>query len=479
MELELGQVVGRYVLESKIGEGGMAVVYKAKHQTLGLPFALKFLKVSNESIRQRLIREGRLQASLRHPNVVGVTDVLMYQGSPCLVMEFIDGPSLDEWLVSNRPSLDETEFLFLQILDAVNEAHDNGFIHRDLKPSNIMLQSKKGILVPKVCDFGLAKAMEKDQIGYTRSGMTMGTPAYMAPEQVRNAKSTDSRADIFALGAILYEMVTGRKAFQGKDTLELFNAVATHPHIPTRKLVKSVADRIGMAIDGALVKDPDDRIPSCAVLREVLLGKRGWQAAVKKSVDTIYLDGIDYAVDQPGEDSPTMCETHISDGQGNKAPKREKARGTARSASLPPKQSQAISDSDLQPKGRQGIVTGHNLSLRAGPTVAADRIALLRRGTTVRVVAHFDAIEAQEGQLKDDYEFKPLKGESYTLPAGLAFAFTGENDTHYRAEFIAPTHTDIGYIPKSLVRDMSEERWYQIETENDIGWIISRYLRMY
>jgi serine/threonine protein kinase len=470
MELALGQNVGRYELESKIGEGGMAVVYKARHKTLNLPFALKFLKVTDKSIQQRLIQEGRLQATLRHPNVVRVTDVLIHEGSPCLVMEYIDGPSLDEWLAKNEPGIPQTEEMFLQILDAVQEAHDLGFVHRDLKPANIMLQYKKKKLIPKVCDFGLAKALDKDLVGHTQTGVTMGTPAYMAPEQVRNSKDADSRADIFALGAILYEMVTSKRAFCGKDTLELLNAVALHPHTPTRKLVKSVPNRIGLAIDGALIKDPDFRIPDCSVFKDVLLGKREWEKENSSSGDTLYysLEGVD---EGDVQESPTVLKK--SDLKAPAPRKVSKAVDQEPISKQPPKKPSSGNAKT------QGIVTGHNLFLRSGPTVAADMVALLRRGSTVKVLGHFDSINAQEGQLKDDFEFEPLDGESYRLPAGLAFAFTGENETHYRVEFIAGTVRDVGYIPKALVRVMGDERWYEVETKQGTGWVIARYLRLY
>ena len=136
-----------------------------------------------------------------------------------------------------------------------------------------MIETRWGKRVAKVCDFGLAKAMEEEDQGFTKTGVTMGTPAYMAPEQVRNAKTVDQRADIFALGTILYEMVTGQQAFQGTDTLELLMAVAKDPHRPPEKVIEDLPKRISAAINGALEKNPNHRIPDCEIFRKIYLGE--------------------------------------------------------------------------------------------------------------------------------------------------------------------------------------------------------------
>jgi len=274
--LEPGQQIDRYTVDRLLGQGGMAVVYRVKHSQLGSFHALKVLTLTSAGIRERLLQEGRVQASLRHPNIVTVTDVIDVGGSPGLVMEYIEGPGLDEWLASHRPTMQEAESLFRSVIEGVAAAHDKGLVHRDLKPGNIMLaQGSGGGFIPKVADFGLAKALEAadPEMQKTRSGVTMGTPAYMAPEQIRDAKNVDSRADVFSLGCILYELICGRPPFAGPDILSIFNAVASGSYPPPISLIPDLPARVQNAIQGCLVVDREHRIPDCHVLLAVLDGK--------------------------------------------------------------------------------------------------------------------------------------------------------------------------------------------------------------
>ena len=205
MHITIGDIVERYQVESMLGEGGMAVVYAVRHTTLGTKHALKLLTLSNPKIRERLIREGKVQAGLQHPNVVTVTDVLDVDGAPALLMEKIDGPDLQTWLHEHTPDLNQARHVFDCILSAMEHAHSLNIVHRDLKPANVLMaQNHQGQWIPKVTDFGLAKALARDaDPSSTRTGQPMGTPAYMSPEQVRDAKNVDQRTDIFALGCIL------------------------------------------------------------------------------------------------------------------------------------------------------------------------------------------------------------------------------------------------------------------------------------
>ena len=269
----IGTTLDRYSVEAELGAGGMATVYRVRHLTLGSLHALKVLKVQSASIRQRLVQEGRVQATLRHPNIVAVTDVIDVDGAPGLVMEFIDGPSLEGWLEENRPSLAQSEAIFRGILAGVARAHRQGLVHRDLKPGNVLLDSSgdDGI-VPKVADFGLAKILD-DEEGFgsqTRSGIAMGTPAYMAPEQVRSAKNVDQRADIFALGCILYELVGGDRPFHGDDLLETMTAVCSGEYTP---LPPDVPQRVRDTVAACLVVDRERRVADCAGIRALLSGE--------------------------------------------------------------------------------------------------------------------------------------------------------------------------------------------------------------
>ncbi|TNE92852.1 MAG: serine/threonine protein kinase [Deltaproteobacteria bacterium] len=284
--LEPGEVVDRYTVEEILGQGGMAVVYRVRHNQLDSLHALKILTITNPGIKDRLLQEGKVQASLRHPNIVAVTDVLEVRGAPGLVMEFIEGPGLDGWLQQQQPTVDEAVRLFEGICLGVAHAHDKGVIHRDLKPANVMMAPASGTWVPKVADFGLAKAVTEDgSMQKTRSGVTMGTPQYMAPEQIRDAKSVDQRADVFSLGCILYELVCGRPPFVGPDILSIFNAVASGSFPAAVSLVPDLPPEVRDAIEGALVVDRDSRIGSVNQLLEVLRGAPLPESAMLASIE--------------------------------------------------------------------------------------------------------------------------------------------------------------------------------------------------
>ena len=200
--LESGdQVDGRYVVDARIGVGGMAEVYRVKHVSLGSVHALKVLLLPHPGLRERFLREGRIQ--IRHPNVVAVTDVIEHRGKLGLLMEYVDHVSLQQLLEAQGAlPLDQALTLFAYILSGMSAAHASGVLHRDIKPANILLANTAQGLVPKITDFGIAKVvMEGAAPGATRDGTMMGTPGYMAPEQVLNAADVDRRVDVFALGA--------------------------------------------------------------------------------------------------------------------------------------------------------------------------------------------------------------------------------------------------------------------------------------
>ncbi len=283
MELAPGTEVDRYIVEKAIGRGGMAVVYRVRHSRLGTVHALKVLSLPSAAIQDRLLQEGRVQANLRHPNVVSVTDVIDVHGTPGLVMEFVDGPSLDRHLWKKKIlAIEEADSLSRGIIAGVAAAHALSLVHRDLKPANILLTTnEKGEMVPKITDFGLAKILRGtglEQANATRSGHTMGTPQYMSPEQIRNAKHVDERADVFSLGSVLYELVTGQSAFPGEDMFDVFTRITSGKYVPLRDLVPDVPQRIETAILGALEPDIDRRIQSANDLLAIWSGDRRWNS---------------------------------------------------------------------------------------------------------------------------------------------------------------------------------------------------------
>jgi serine/threonine-protein kinase len=267
-----GDRIDRYELIRLLGEGGMASVWLTRHAVLGSQHALKVLNaelVSDDEIRDRFLAEGRIQAQLRHPNLLPVTDVVAIPGVAGLVMEYVDGPSLEQWLAARAapPRADELRAIFLPILAGIAEAHHHGVIHRDLKPANILLERRRdGTLRPRIADFGIAKIATDARLKHearnkTRARMRMGTLAYMSPEQITDAGEVDRRADVFALGAILYELATGRPAFDGPTEYAVMNAIVTGGW--ERPAPGAVDPRVLACIERALDPTPAERFPDC------------------------------------------------------------------------------------------------------------------------------------------------------------------------------------------------------------------------
>lgn len=273
-----GHTIDRYVVEAVIGTGGTAVVYRVRHRQLNTLHALKVMSVTSPTIRERMIREGKVQAALRHLNVVAVTDVLEIDGAPSLLLEFIEGPTLEDALRRYRLTVADAEVLFQGIVSGVKHAHQHGLVHRDLKPANVLLAKTPDGFVPKVTDFGLAKVLQADaeSTGSTRNGIAMGTPHYMAPEQIRDARNVDQRADLFSLGCLLYELVCGDRTFPGDDALSIYNAIIAGEYIAPKTLVPDLPERLDVAIRGCLALKPERRIPDCGMLLAVMKGEHAW-----------------------------------------------------------------------------------------------------------------------------------------------------------------------------------------------------------
>jgi len=284
--LRIGQTIERFAVEDYLGHGGMAVVYRVRHLHLGSMHALKILTIPRPSVRERLLKEGRTQAVLRHPNIVAVTDVIDVGGSPALVMEYVDGPTLERWLTRFRPSLEEAWIIARGICAGVGEAHHHGLVHRDLKPGNVLLARTSRGFIPKVTDFGIARLLEEaEQMSTTASNVAMGTPHYMAPEQIRDAHTADRRADVFSIGAILYELATGERAFPGEDVLTVLNAVAEAQYVPPETHVPGLPTSLVQTIKGCLVVDPEARFQTCEAVVAALGERVSAGALVEQGLD--------------------------------------------------------------------------------------------------------------------------------------------------------------------------------------------------
>ena len=279
----------RYVIERLLGKGAMAMVYRVRHIHLNTLHAMKILMSPSSAVQQRLMQEGRVQASLRHANVVSVTDIAMFDGAAALVMEYIEGPPLNELLKTRTMNLIQAVALGEGILQGVAAAHDHGLIHRDLKPANVMLAVEGGAILPKVTDFGLAKLSDADRTGdmtATKTGIAMGTPAYMAPEQFRDAKSVDQRADVFSVGAILYELVCGARAFKGNSFLDVYHHVAEGNYAPIDSHNPDIPMEMQAAIKRALSVNPAERHEDCHDLLTQ------WKSATKVILSQMKEDGL-------------------------------------------------------------------------------------------------------------------------------------------------------------------------------------------
>lgn len=267
--LSPGERIDRYEVLSVLGQGGMAVVYRARHVELGSEHAIKLLIAVKPELQERLLQEGRIQARLHHPNLVRVHDVLRVDGRPALVMEFVDGPSLDAYVASRKLPLEALERLFRGVCAGVAHAHSNGMIHRDLKPANVLVHVVDGVAIPKVTDFGIAKVLELGDSGGTSAGTAMGTPRYMAPEQIRNAKGVDAGADVYALGSMLYELVSGQPLVDSVDLVGIYER-AMKDEVPDLGAIPGVPERIVNTVRHALRGERRNRVPDAATLLRVL-----------------------------------------------------------------------------------------------------------------------------------------------------------------------------------------------------------------
>ena len=257
-------VLGDFELGKKLGQGGMGAVYLARQISLDRPVALKLLSkelAKKPGFVERFIREARSMAKLDHVNAVKAYAADTASGQHYVAIEFIDGSSMQKWMDQlGKLSIPDAVHIILRCADALRVAHDLNMIHRDIKPDNILL-TKKGIV--KVADFGLAKVIDDEDMSMTQSGTGLGTPLYMAPEQARDAKSTDKRTDIYALGVTFYYFVTGKLPFSGDSVVKLIMAKEAGKYDNARKLNREVPEKLDLIIDKMIQKDKNHRYPTC------------------------------------------------------------------------------------------------------------------------------------------------------------------------------------------------------------------------
>ncbi len=275
-------LAGKYRVEKILGQGGMGVVVSAMHLQLHERVALKFLLPSaaaNLEIASRFQREAQISAKLKNEHVARVSDVgTLEGGAPYIVMEFLEGKDLRETLRERGPlPIGEAISFILQAAEGVAEAHSHGFVHRDLKPSNLFLTRRRdGSDLLKVLDFGISKAMEgaqteDDAQQLTNAGTVLGSVRYISPEQLRNSSLVDPRADIWSLGTILYELLTGRPPFQAESTPGLIMVILGNDPPPALRVLRpDASEALERVISRCLAKDADARFPDMAAFAEEL-----------------------------------------------------------------------------------------------------------------------------------------------------------------------------------------------------------------
>jgi eukaryotic-like serine/threonine-protein kinase len=252
VQLAHGSIIGHYRIIERIGAGGMGEVYLAEDTKLDRKVALKFLPLSlcqDPDCRARFTREAQASANLDHPNIVAVHEVGEYQGRPYFSMQHVEGQTLKEVIAGKPLTLDRVLEIAIQVCEGLQAAHDKGITHRDIKPSNILIDSHGRA---RIVDFGLASVVGSDQL--TRIGSTMGTVGYMSPEQARG-EQIDRRSDLFSLGVVLYELITGRQPFKGENNAATSrNTLDAEPE-PLARYKSEVPDGLQTIVTKALAKD--------------------------------------------------------------------------------------------------------------------------------------------------------------------------------------------------------------------------------
>lgn len=277
---EPGDVVGdRYRVVRRIGIGGMGAVYEARHVETQRAVAIKVLLphlTEDERLAFRFGQEARISASIGHRGIVEVYDLGIDErrGEMFIVMELLEGIELESRLEREGAlPVDEVIRIGVELADAVAAAHEHGFVHRDLKPQNVFLaNTDQGLEIIKVLDFGLAKLLDGqgDDTCLTRTGEFFGTPLFMSPEQLRNAKDIDGRTDVYSIGVILYQALTGVHPFDAVNLTMLILKVATTSPKPLGELRPEIPHEVSQVVERAMSKERDQRFQSAAELRDAL-----------------------------------------------------------------------------------------------------------------------------------------------------------------------------------------------------------------
>jgi serine/threonine protein kinase len=274
--VRIGTVVDKYTIVRVLGRGGMGAVYEARHAKLARRVAIKFLLpefAANRDVLRRFENEAKAAGGLEHPNLAAVTDFgRADDGSPYLVMEFLEGEDCAKLLRRQGAlSVSRAANIVVQACRGLAVAHKATIVHRDLKPENLFVtDAGDGSDLIKVLDFGIAKLRVSDASVVTGTGATFGTAFYMSPEQARGAGEVDPRTDVWSLGVVLYELLSGRKPFMGEQFLEVIHQILSLDPTPLATLRPDLPPKVVAAVESAMKKDSAQRLSSVAALAEVL-----------------------------------------------------------------------------------------------------------------------------------------------------------------------------------------------------------------
>jgi serine/threonine-protein kinase len=283
MALEVGQRVGDYEILALLGAGGMGRVYKVRNVISNREEAMKILLpdfASEPELAARFMAEIRTLASLDHPNIAQLRTAFQYQNEFVMVMEFVEGTTLDKLASQGRIPLDQVLEYSMQVLSALSFAHSRGVTHRDIKPANIMVTSHG---LAKLMDFGIAKSAGDVNMQLTRPGMTMGSVYYMSPEQVRGG-TVDARSDIYSFGVTLYEMLTGRKPFNADTSYSVLYAQMNEAPTPPQEVNPALPPELNNIVLRAMVKAPEGRFQTADEFRNALKALRKGQEPVAETM---------------------------------------------------------------------------------------------------------------------------------------------------------------------------------------------------
>lgn len=257
------ETIGRFKILEELGRGGMAVVYKAYDPNINRPLAIKLLleeRCASKEYRSRFLAEAKAAGLLSHPNIVTIYDIGEVNDRPYIVMELLEGESLDEYMKSepNRSIRDDLA-IGIQLAKALDYAHSKGVIHRDIKPSNII--RIKGSNNIKITDFGIAHIEDSEMTRQTQMGEVLGTPQYMSPEQALG-RNVDARSDLYSVGVLLYQLISGKKPFEGSTVATLLLQITTTDPAPIDQIVPGIPRSVKIITERLLKKDPEKRFQS-------------------------------------------------------------------------------------------------------------------------------------------------------------------------------------------------------------------------